>query len=55
MGGHGDDMVPLADFSTVAGVNLSEVLSQDDIDDIINSLHCAIEGWPWCDLIHCFN
>ena len=26
-----------------------------NIDDIINSLHCAIEGWPWCDLIHCFN
>jgi malate dehydrogenase len=36
MGGHGDDMVPLADFSTVAGVNLSEVLSKDDIEDIIN-------------------
>jgi malate dehydrogenase len=36
MGGHGDDMVPLADFSTVAGVNLSEVLSKEDIDDIVN-------------------
>ena len=36
MGGHGDDMVPLADFSTVAGVNLSELLSKDDIEDIIN-------------------
>ena len=35
MGGHGDDMVPLADFSTVAGVNLSEVLSKEDIDDIV--------------------
>lgn len=35
MGGHGDDMVPLADFSTVAGVNLSELLSKEDIDDII--------------------
>lgn len=35
MGGHGDDMVPLADFSTVAGVNLSEVLSKKDIDDIV--------------------
>lgn len=35
MGGHGDDMVPLADFSTVDGVNLSEVLSKKDIDDIV--------------------
>lgn len=35
MGGHGDDMVPLADFSTVAGVNLSEVLSKEDIEDIV--------------------
>ena len=35
MGGHGDDMVPLADFSTVAGVNLSELLSKEDIDDIV--------------------
>jgi malate dehydrogenase len=36
MGGHGDDMVPLADFSTVAGVRLNEVLSNEDIDDIVN-------------------
>ena len=36
MGGHGDDMVPLANFSTVAGVNLNEVLSKEDIEDIIN-------------------
>lgn len=35
MGGHGDDMVPLPDFSTVAGVRLSEVLSKEDIDDIV--------------------
>ena len=35
MGGHGDDMVPLADFSIVAGVNLSELLSKEDIDDIV--------------------
>ena len=35
MGGHGDDMVPLANYSTVAGVSLSELLSKDDIDDII--------------------
>ena len=35
MGGHGDDMVPLADFSTVAGIKLSELLSKEDIDDIV--------------------
>ncbi|ADG93576.1 malate dehydrogenase, NAD-dependent [Arcobacter nitrofigilis DSM 7299] len=35
MGGHGDDMVPLPNFSTVAGVHLSEVLSSQDIEDIV--------------------
>tara|TARA_B100001063_G_C16717196_1_gene531383 strand:+ start:284 stop:1228 length:945 start_codon:yes stop_codon:yes gene_type:complete len=35
MGGHGDDMVPLPNFSTVAGVPLSEVLKTDDINDIV--------------------
>ena len=34
MGGHGDDMVPLPNFSTVAGVPLSELLSSEDIEDI---------------------
>lgn len=36
MGGHGDDMVPLPNFSTVAGVPLCEVLNQNDIDEIVN-------------------
>ena len=35
MGGHGDDMVPLPNFSTVAGVPLDAVLSSDDINDIV--------------------
>ena len=35
MGGHGDDMVPLPNFSTVAGVPLSELLSNEDIEDIV--------------------
>lgn len=35
MGGHGDDMVPLANYSTVAGVSLTELLSKADIEDII--------------------
>lgn len=35
MGGHGDDMVPLPNFSTVAGMALTEVMTQDDIDEIV--------------------
>ncbi|MDX9796623.1 MAG: malate dehydrogenase, partial [Arcobacteraceae bacterium] len=35
MGGHGDDMVPLPNFSTVAGLALTEVLSDEDIEDIV--------------------
>ncbi len=35
MGGHGDDMVPLARYSTVAGVPLSDVLSPAEINDIV--------------------
>ena len=35
MGGHGDDMVPLPNFSTVAGVPLSELLSSEDVEDIV--------------------
>lgn len=35
MGGHGDDMVPLPNFSTVAGLALTEVLSNEDIEDIV--------------------
>ncbi len=36
MGGHGDDMVPLPRYSTVAGVPLSDVLTQDEIDEIVD-------------------
>jgi malate dehydrogenase len=35
MGGHGDDMVPLPNYSTVAGVALPEILSKNDINDIV--------------------
>jgi malate dehydrogenase len=35
MGGHGDDMVPLPKFSTVAGVPLSDLLSDDEITEIV--------------------
>jgi len=35
MGGHGDDMVPLPRFSTVAGVPLTDLLSWDEINEII--------------------
>lgn len=36
MGGHGDDMVPLPNFSTVAGVPMSELLSDEDIQEIVD-------------------
>jgi len=35
MGGHGDDMVPLPRYSTVAGVPLTDVLSDDEIEEIV--------------------
>jgi len=35
MGGHGDDMVPLPRYSTVAGIPLTDVMSQDKIDKIV--------------------
>jgi malate dehydrogenase len=35
MGGHGDDMVPLPRFSTVAGVPLTDLLSWEEINGII--------------------
>ncbi len=35
MGGHGDDMVPLPRYSTVAGVPLSDVLTDEEIDEIV--------------------
>jgi len=36
MGGHGDDMVPLPRYSTVAGVPLSDLLTDDEINEIVN-------------------
>ena len=35
MGGHGDDMVPLPKFSTVAGVPLADVLDEEEIVEIV--------------------
>jgi malate dehydrogenase len=36
MGGHGDDMVPLPRYSTVAGVPLFDLLTEDEIDEIVD-------------------
>lgn len=36
MGGHGDDMVPLPRFSTVAGVPLTDLLSWEEINEIVS-------------------
>ncbi len=35
MGGHGDDMVPLPRFSTVAGVPLTDLLTWDEINAVV--------------------
>jgi malate dehydrogenase len=35
MGGHGDDMVPLPRYSTVAGVPLTDVLNNEEIEEIV--------------------
>jgi len=35
LGGHGDDMVPLARYSTVAGIPLTELLPNDKLEAII--------------------
>ena len=35
MGGHGDDMVPLPRYSTVAGVPLNDLLTDEEIDEIV--------------------
>ncbi len=36
MGGHGDDMVPLPQYSTIAGVPLSDLLSEAEIEEIVD-------------------
>ncbi len=36
MGGHGDDMVPLPRYSTVAGVPLSDVLTDAEIEEVVD-------------------
>lgn len=41
MGGHGDDMVPLTRLSSVAGVPLHEVMSQEDINEIVEQTKYA--------------
>ncbi|MCK4960680.1 MAG: malate dehydrogenase, partial [Planctomycetes bacterium] len=35
MGGHGDSMVPLPRFTTVAGVPVTELMSQEKIDELV--------------------
>jgi malate dehydrogenase len=36
LGGHGDTMVPLPRFSTVAGIPITELMSQDRIDALVD-------------------
>ena len=35
LGGHGDTMVPLASYTSVSGIPLSQLLEQDRIDDLV--------------------
>ena len=35
MGGHGDTMVPLPKFTTVAGVPIEDLLTPEEIEDIV--------------------
>ena len=35
IGGHGDDMVPLPKYSTIAGVALTDLLSDEEIADVV--------------------
>lgn len=41
LGGHGDDMVPIVRFSTVAGVPIQHFLSQEKIDAIVKRTQMA--------------
>ena len=36
LGGHGDTMVPLPRYSTVAGIPITELMTQDRIDELVN-------------------
>jgi malate dehydrogenase len=36
LGGHGDTMVPLASYTTVSGIPLSQLMAQDRIDALVN-------------------
>jgi malate dehydrogenase len=36
LGGHGDSMVPLIRYTTISGIPLSELLSKDKIDKLVN-------------------
>ncbi len=36
LGGHGDDMVPLSRYTTVAGIPIPDLISQDRIDALID-------------------
>ena len=37
MGGHGDTMVPLPKFTTVAGVPIEDLLTQEEINEVVEN------------------
>ena len=38
LGGHGDTMVPIVEYSTVAGIPITELLTKERIDAIVDNL-----------------
>ncbi|MCX7948134.1 MAG: malate dehydrogenase [candidate division WOR-3 bacterium] len=41
LGTHGDDMVPLVRYTTVNGISITKLLSESDIDEIVNKTKYA--------------
>src|SRR5208282_5155922 len=51
LGGHGDDMVPLPRYSTVAGIPLPDLLPKDRIDAIVARSRNRQSAEDWLGLL----
>ncbi len=45
MGGHGDTMVPLPRYTTVAGIPVTELVAKDKLDAIIERTNLEVGNW----------
>lgn len=45
MGGHGDTMVPLPRYTTVAGIPVTELISKEKLDAIVDRTKKAVVNW----------